>query len=248
MHLLFFFVRANRKVLGANLEGIGMQLAKMVIVGIVGVVAGISFSQQAHARTPERMMQECRVRAGEVLRTRLPNIETKYEGQRTDGTHAVNGTARIRGRTTTFQCSFNRAGTQIVNFVVNKPTAGQPENLPSQPNQQRPRPGSWEQLGCQKVGFIKDRDVINVGRKEGRFSAIRLNVRGNKIHLLDLKVIYGNGQPDDLQVRRQIPAGGQTRAIDLKGRDRFIDRIEMTYRSRPSFRGQATVCVDGRHG
>ena len=224
-----------------------MQLAKVMIVSAASVAAGISFSPEAHARTPERMMQECRVRAGEVLRTRLPNIETKYEGQRTDGTHAVNGTARFDGRTTTFQCSFNRPGTQIVNFVVNKPTAGRPENLPSPPNQQRPRPGSWEQLGCQKVGFINDRDVISVGRKEGRFNAIRLNVRGNRIHLLDLKVIYGNGQPDDLQVRRRISAGGQTGPIDLKGQGRFIDRIEMTYRSRPSFRGEATVCVDGRH-
>jgi hypothetical protein len=70
------------------------------------------------------MMQECRIRAGEVLRTRLPNIETKYEGQRTDGTHAVNGTARFDGRTETFQCSFNRRGRRIVNFVVNQPGGG----------------------------------------------------------------------------------------------------------------------------
>lgn len=211
------------------------------VIGIVVLMSATQFASTAFAATPAQMMQECRVRAGQVLKTRLPNIETKYEGQRTDGTHAVNGTARFNGRTETFQCSFNRSGRQIVRFVVNKPTAGPPSG-------NRPRPGAWEQLGCQKVGFIKDKDVINVGRKEGRFTAIRLRVSGNKVHLLDLKVIYGNGQPDDLQVRREIRAGGQTRAIDLKGRDRFIDRIEMTYRSRPSFKGQATVCVEGRHG
>jgi hypothetical protein len=66
------------------------------------------------------MIQECRVRAGDEFRTRLPNIETKYEGQRTDGTHAVNGTARFDGRTRTFQCSFNRSGRRIVEFVVNE--------------------------------------------------------------------------------------------------------------------------------
>ena len=199
------------------------------------------FVSDASAATPGQMMQECRVRAGQALRTRQPNVDTKYEGQRTDGTHAVNGVARFDGRVETFQCSFNRSGNRIVNFIINRSNAGRPV---------RPSPGHgrWDQLGCQKVGFIKDRDVIRVGRREGRFTAIRLLVSGNKIHLMDLKVVYGNGQPDDLQVRREIRAGGQTRAIDLKGRKRFIDRIEMTYRSRPSFRGQATVCVEGRHG
>ena len=66
------------------------------------------------------MMAQCRARAGKALRTRLPDIDTKYEGQRTDGTHAVNGTASVDGRTRTFQCSFNRAGSRIIRFVVNR--------------------------------------------------------------------------------------------------------------------------------
>jgi hypothetical protein len=60
------------------------------------------------------------------MRTRLPDIETKYEGQRTDGTHAVNGTAYIGDRTETFQCSFNRAGDRITLFVVNQRSAAKP--------------------------------------------------------------------------------------------------------------------------
>jgi hypothetical protein len=46
-------------------------------------------------------------------------------------------------------------------------------------------------------------------------------------------------------VHSVIRAGRETRALDLKGRDRAIDRIDMVYRSRPNFRGQATVCVEG---
>ena len=75
----------------------------------------------------------------------------------------------------------------------------------------------WEQLGCQKVGFTTDKDVVRVGRGEGRFNAIRLRVAGNKVHMMDLKVVYANGQPDDIQVREEIRAGGQTRPLDLKG-------------------------------
>ena len=104
----------------------------------------------------------------------------------------------------------------------------------------------WEQLGCQKVGFLVDKDVIKVGRGEGKFKAIRLKVEGNKVYMMDLKVIYANGQPDDIAVRDEIRAGGETRPLDLKGeRGRAIKEIQMVYRSQPNFKGEATVCVEG---
>ena len=110
-----------------------------------------------------------------------------------------------------------------------------------------PGGGKWEQLGCQKVGFLVDRDVIKVGRREGRFKAIRLEVSGNDVFINDLKVVYGNGQPDDIPVRAKIKQGGMSGPLDLKGGDRFIDRIEMVYRAKPSFKGSARVCVSGRN-
>jgi hypothetical protein len=103
----------------------------------------------------------------------------------------------------------------------------------------------WVRLGCQPVGFNVDRDVIRVGARDGRYRAIRLRAANNSVYMFDLKVVYGNGAPDDIPVRAEIPAGGQTRALDLRGQDRFIERIEMIYRSKPNFRGQATVCAEG---
>jgi hypothetical protein len=107
------------------------------------------------------------------------------------------------------------------------------------------RDDHWEKLGCQKVGFLVDHDVVRVGHRDGKFKAIRLDVGGNTVYMNDLKVVYGNGVPDDIPVRAEIRQGGQTRVIDLKGRDRFIDRIEMTYRAKPNFKGFADVCVFG---
>jgi hypothetical protein len=103
----------------------------------------------------------------------------------------------------------------------------------------------WEQLGCRDVGFLVDHDTITVGRQEGRFKAIRLAVSGNKVHIMDLKVVYANGQPDDIPVRSEIRAGGETRALDLKGERRAIRQVDMVYRSQPNFKGQAKVCVFG---
>ena len=111
---------------------------------------------------------------------------------------------------------------------------------------QRRGGGNWVDLGCQQVSFIgKDRDSIRVGRREGRFKAIRLEARNNDVELLDVQVVYANGAPDDIQVRSRLRAGSRTRPLDLRGRDRAIDRIELVYRSRPSFRGIATVCAEG---
>lgn len=68
---------------------------------------------------PGRMMAICRDRAVHVFHLRAGDVSTKYEGQRTDGSHAVNGTAYLRGIEETFQCSFNSGGTQVTQFLVN---------------------------------------------------------------------------------------------------------------------------------
>ena len=104
----------------------------------------------------------------------------------------------------------------------------------------------WVTLGCRDVSFAVDRDVVRVGRRDGRFNAIRIRVGGNDVQMLDVKVVYGNGAPDDLPVRAVIRAGARSGPLDLRGRNRFIERIELVYASRPNFRGHAQICVDGR--
>lgn len=112
---------------------------------------------------------------------------------------------------------------------------------------QRPRNPRWELLGTQDVGFVVDKDVVRVGRKDGRFSAIQLRVKGNDVHFMDLKVVYGNGQTEDIAIRSQIREGGESRVIDLKGDRRVIREVQMVYRRKPNFRGKARVEVWGRH-
>ncbi|MFM2423345.1 MAG: hypothetical protein RL291_1875 [Pseudomonadota bacterium] len=111
---------------------------------------------------------------------------------------------------------------------------------------QRPRPVREALLGCKAVGFISDRDVIRFARREGPFRAIQLRVQQNDIKMQDLKVVYGNGQIEDLAVRTDIARGGTTRWIDLRGDRRFLSEVRMQYASRPSFRGLARVCVYAR--
>ena len=107
--------------------------------------------------------------------------------------------------------------------------------------------GKWELLGTQSVGFGNDRDSIRVGRQEGGFRRILLRVRENDIDLQSVRVIYGNGEPDNLAFRQIIRAGGTSGPLDLRGDVRAIERIDMTYRSNPNRRGQAIVEVWGLH-
>jgi len=46
-------------------------------------------------------------------------------------------------------------------------------------------------------------------------------------------------------VRSLIRQGTRTRPLDLRGRERAIQQVEMVYAKRLNFRGQATVCVEG---
>jgi len=110
-----------------------------------------------------------------------------------------------------------------------------------------PGPGPQvELLGSQKIGFKADRDVLRVGRKEGRFRRIALRAVDNDIEILDLKIFYARGAADDVQVRRVLKTGQRSEPIDLKGNEaRVIDRIEFVYRARPNFRGAATLEVYG---
>jgi hypothetical protein len=113
-----------------------------------------------------------------------------------------------------------------------------------------PRPGwggrpEWVELGCRSVAlFGADRDTIPVGRRDGRFKAVKFRAEGQKIHLLDARIIYSNGEPDNLQTRADIPKGGETAPISVRGRTRAIDRIEIVSMKRPSLK-RVNLCAYG---
>lgn len=99
-------------------------------------------------------------------------------------------------------------------------------------------------FGSQRVGFGVDRDVIRVGGEIGKFDRLRLRVLDNDVHINELKVVYGNGDVDALAVNQDLKQNSYSKWLNLKG-DRFIREIQMNYRSRPNFKGQATVEVYG---
>jgi hypothetical protein len=104
-----------------------------------------------------------------------------------------------------------------------------------------------ELLGQLEVDFRADRDVIEVGRDEGRFQKIRIVVRGAPIQLRDLKVIFADDSVFDPVSRERVLQEDSAYVFDLPGDRRIIKRITFLYRSIDRREGKATVLVYGEH-
>jgi hypothetical protein len=87
----------------------------------------------------------------------------------------------------------------------------------------------WVYLGEAHVDGAADHDKIKVGRSEGRFRALQIRVDYAGVEFRHVVVHYSNGTSEEVQVRQKIRAGGSTRNIDLAGRDRAIDSVELWY-------------------
>ena len=84
----------------------------------------------------------------------------------------------------------------------------------------------WERLGMTKAKVRLDRDVIPVTIKDGTFKKLKVKVRDNGLRILDMKVFFGDGSVHDVQIRKVIKQGGETRVIDLPGRKRIIKKTD----------------------
>jgi hypothetical protein len=93
------------------------------------------------------------------------------------------------------------------------------------------------------VGFLDDKDSIRVGRREGAFRAIKLRVSDSTLRLTRLRVVFGDRDVQTFDVRSAIPAGSETRPLDLDGRRRIIERIDLEYLPSISLKRGSEVCV-----
>ncbi len=87
---------------------------------------------------------------------------------------------------------------------------------------------SWVYLGESHVDGQHDHDNIEVGKAAGRYRFLQIRVQNAPIEFDHIVVHYGDGEPETLQVRDVIRAGGKSRAIPLQG-DRFVKSFELWY-------------------
>jgi len=105
--------------------------------------------------------------------------------------------------------------------------------------------GRWVLLGERSVTDKIDHDTIVVTGARGRFEKIAIRVFDRAVQFHDVKIHYGDGFVQDVEIRSVIPAEGWSRKIDLSGGKRVIRSIEFWYDAQ-SLGGKATVRVFGQ--
>ena len=76
-------------------------------------------------------------------------------------------------------------------------------------------PGTWQELGAVNVNFtVNHDDIVLVGQAEYR--SLKFKVQDAPVNILNMSVIYQNGKVDQFNLKYQLPAGGESRVIDLK--------------------------------
>jgi hypothetical protein len=92
---------------------------------------------------------------------------------------------------------------------------------------------AWEMLGETRVDGNYDQDVLPVGVDDGRFDSIQIRVDGSALVMFEIKVVFGNGETFEPNVRFIFDQNTRSRVIDLPGNTRFIRRVEFKYGNVP---------------
>jgi hypothetical protein len=87
--------------------------------GLLAVLACLLFTANPTvAASPDWMAEDCANAAQSSFQDFEAKAEMKYQGQRTDGTHAMNGTIFLENHPDDIQCSYDSAGTTMVDFFA----------------------------------------------------------------------------------------------------------------------------------
>jgi predicted urease superfamily metal-dependent hydrolase len=74
----------------------------------------------------------------------------------------------------------------------------------------------------------------------GDFTRIKITVARHGVDFHRVVVHFANGGDQEVEMRATIPAGGETRAIDLRAGERVIRSVEFWYDAR-TIRGRRAV-------
>jgi hypothetical protein len=108
-------------------------------------------------------------------------------------------------------------------------------------------PGTWQELGTITVkSDLNHDDIVLAGFSEYR--SIKLKAIDAPVKIVNMAVIYADGKVTQKQVKFDLPAGGESRVIDLKGgrTTKKIRRVTIWYQNEPNVPlGHAKVTLFG---
>ena len=122
-------------------------------------------------------------------------------------------------------------------------------NIPAQVKVAQPSPGArgtWKILGTVTANHTADHDAIVVAGPYDYFRQLKFKVTGAPLNMQRMIVTYDDGGlPEKIDVRYNIPQGGESRVIDLRGGKRKIRTVEFWYDTKGFLNGRANVSLFG---
>src|SRR5262245_32780321 len=109
------------------------------------------------------------------------------------------------------------------------------------------RNSDWILLGEQSVGFRVHHDTIKIGQPEDWFTnrafrSLFIVAERTEAHIMGIRIVYLNGYTEDLRTNEFIRRGEQLE-VNLDGDRSYLKQIELIYRVRPDFNGDAAIKV-----
>ena len=106
--------------------------------------------------------------------------------------------------------------------------------------------GSWKVLGTTHAKHTADHDAIIVAGPYDFFRKLKFKVTDAPLNLQRMIVRYDDGgAPENIETRHDIPKGGESRVIDIKGGKRKLKSVEFWYDTKGLFNGTADVTLFG---
>jgi hypothetical protein len=87
----------------------------------------------------------------------------------------------------------------------------------------------WEKLGERKVNQTAESDEINFPSNGPVLTAIKIKSRRGGINLQRCVINFANGDKKSIELRNDIPAGGESRVINLPGNKQPITKFTYWY-------------------
>ncbi len=103
----------------------------------------------------------------------------------------------------------------------------------------------WDKLGERMVDGKVDRDVIAVGKADGRFSRLMLVVEHSALEMFDVEVFFGDGSKFSPPTRLVFGKDSASRVIDLPGDKRVVTKVAFKYGNLPGG-GRAQIELWGK--
>lgn len=118
---------------------------------VVGIALGLQ-SGPTVAQSQDLMLNKCSSTAQDYFREFTARTDMQYNGQRVDGTHAINGRIFLETRFEDFACSYAPGGRQMIQFFAE----GRAQNA------YLPRGGNSQAGSVVQVTGLRGGDMLNV--------------------------------------------------------------------------------------